>query len=170
MVEESIQAARRSAAQCLFTVVLLFTAYAVLPLRGDHWWLGAAVGAIVIIALVPMTMRRLRAVLTSDRPTLEAIDAVIRLLAMLIVGFAAVYYAMDRNAGQFSGLETRVDAIYFTVTTLSTVGFGDITATGQGSRVVVTVQIVLNVAFLGVVVRAFAGAVSRRNQQRAPGP
>jgi voltage-gated potassium channel len=168
MTEPSTREARRAAIQCLLSVVVLFTAYAVLPLRGDRWWLGAVIGAAVIIALVPMTVRRLRAVLTSDRPVLEAVEAVVRMLVMLIVGYAAVYYAMDRESGQFTGLDTRIDALYFTVTTLSTVGFGDITASGQAARVVVTVQIAFNLAFLGIVVRAFANVAGRRHRERAP--
>jgi len=39
-----------------------------------------------------------------------------------------------RTHGQMSGLETKTDAIYFTVTIVATVGFGDITATGQAAR------------------------------------
>ena len=50
------------------------------------------------------------------------VEAIVLLVAMLVLGFAAVYYAMDADQGQFAGLATRVDSVYFTVTTLSTVG------------------------------------------------
>ena len=70
-------------------------------------------------------------VLTSERPGFEAAEALVQLVAMLITGFAAVLYAMNRDGTQVAGLDTRVDAIYFTVTVLSTVGFGDIHATSQ---------------------------------------
>lgn len=147
-------------------VGLLVGSYAVLPLQGDRWWLGAVLGAAVLAATVPLTVRRVRAVLASDRPGFEAVEAIALLLTMLVVGFAAVYVAMDRNDGQFAGLETRIDAVYFTVTTLSTVGFGDITATGQAARLVVTLQILSNAAFIGVVVRVFVGAVRLRSPRR----
>ncbi len=58
--------------------------------------------------------------------------------------------------------------MYFTVTTLSTVGFGDITATGQAARLVVTLQMAFNLAFLGIVIRAFANVAGRRHRERAP--
>ena len=57
------------------------------------------------------------------------------LLTILMTGFAAVYYGMNHAHDQFRGLDTRIDGIYFTVTTLSTVGYGDITAFGQTGRV-----------------------------------
>jgi hypothetical protein len=55
-------------------------------------------------------------------------------------------------------MSTRIDAVYFTVTTLSTVGFGDVHAVGQAARLVVTGQILVNLAFLGIVVRVLARA------------
>jgi voltage-gated potassium channel len=164
MVQDTVQAAKRSAARSAGLVGVLAGAYAVLPLRGDRWWLGALVGTAVIAAIIPLTVRRVRSVLRSDRPGLAAVEAIVLLLAMLVVGFAAVYLAMDRNQGQFSGLDTRIDALYFTVTTMSTVGYGDITATGQVARFVVTAQILFNVAFVGVTVRVFIGAVRRAGE------
>ena len=44
-----------------------------------------------------------------------------------------------------------MDAVYFTVTTLSTVGFGDVVATGQArARVAVTCQVVFSVTFISL--------------------
>jgi hypothetical protein len=150
-------------------VCLLVGAYAVLPLQGGRWWLGAAIGAAVLAATIPLTVHRLRAVLGSDQPALEALSAIVVLLTMLVVGFAAIYFAMDRDHGQFTGLDTRVDAIYFTVTTLSTVGFGDITAASQTARLVVTMQIVFNLVFVGIAVRVLVGA-ARQASRRSPEP
>jgi hypothetical protein len=140
--------------------------YAALPFRGDRWWLGVAIGVGVLVAIIPVTVHRLRLVLRSDRPGLDAAEALVLLLAMLILGFAAVYFAMNRNAGQFTGLETRIDALYFTVTTLGTVGFGDIAATAQAARLVVTVQILVNLVFIGVAARVFVGAAQHARQRR----
>jgi hypothetical protein len=139
-------------------VVGLIVGYALLPLRGERWWIGAAIGVAAIVGTVPITIRRLHAVRRSDQPVLAALEAVILLLAMLVLGFAAIYFAIGVDLDQFSGLETRVDALYFTVTTLSTVGFGDVHAAGQAARVLVTVQILVNLLFLGVVVRVMARA------------
>ena len=73
---------------------------------------------------------------------------------------------MNRDGTQVAGLATRVDAVYFTVTTLSTVGYGDIHAISQAARVVVTVQILFDLMFLGVLVRVFIGAARKRVNER----
>jgi len=162
---------RRSLIRSVGTVVVLFAAFAFLPLRGDHWWIGAILGTVLLATIVPLAISRLRRVLSADRPGFEAAEALVQLVAMLITGFAAVLYAMNRNGTQLAGLDTRVDAVYFTVTVLSTVGFGDIHATSQTARIVVTIQILFDLAFLGVFVRIFLGAAKMRvDEQLSPGP
>lgn len=167
MIDETVQAARRSAVRSAALVGVLAVCFAVLPLQGDRWWLGVLIGAAVLAAMVPLMLRCVRRVLGSDRPGLEALEALVLLSGMLVVGFAAIYFAMNRDGDQLAGLDTRIDALYFTMTTLSTVGFGDITASGQAARLVVTGQIVCNLVFVGVAVRVFVGA-ARRAGWRAP--
>src|SRR5262245_56843881 len=132
--------------RCLWQVIALVAGYALLPLRGPLWWVGALVGALVVAAIFPLTVSRLRRVVGSPHPTLAAVEALVLLLTLLILGFAAIYYGMDHRQDQFANLETKLDAVYFTVTTLSTVGFGDIVATSQPARLAVTIQILFNLA------------------------
>jgi voltage-gated potassium channel len=159
--------ASRSLGQTAFLVVVVMVAYVLLPLRGELWWLGALICVAVLVLIVPITVRRLRRVQASNQPWLDAIQAVVLIVSLLIFGFSAAYYAMNRNGSHFNGLDTRVDAVYFTVTTLSTVGYGDISATSQAARVLVTVAIIVNLAFLGIAVRAFAGAADRAARRRS---
>jgi voltage-gated potassium channel len=153
---------RRAGAGAAIQIGFLLTAFLVLPFRGDRWWLGALLGVTLLIATVPLTLKRVRAVLVSPRPVIEAAEALAVLLTMIVVGFAALYYAMDRVSGSFAGIDTRLDAIYFTVTTLATVGFGDISATGQAARAAVTVQMLFDLVFLGLAARVLITAAQRR--------
>ena len=93
---------------------------------------------------------------------LDAFEALVQLMTILMTGFAAVYYGMNHAHDQFRGIDTRIDALYFTVTTLSTVGYGDITAVSQTARVAVTVQMVFDLAFLGIAVRVLSATARRR--------
>ena len=77
---------------------------------------------------------------------------------------------MNRDGSQVTGLDTRIDAIYFAVTVMSTVGFGDIHASSQAARIVVTFQIMFNLLFVGVAVRVFVGAAKLRVDQRSADP
>ena len=63
--------------------------------------------------------------------------------------------------GQFEGLRTRVDAVYFTVTTISTVGYGDVHAVGRSARVAVTTQILLDLTVIAGAVKLLVGAARR---------
>jgi hypothetical protein len=153
---------RTTVARCSTIIGGLLVLYALVPLRGRFWWVGAITGLAALIALIPVMLHRLRRILAADRPVLVAVEALVLLLGMLVTGFAAVYFSIDDTQSQFSNLHTRIDALYFTVTTLSTVGFGDIAATGQKARLLVTVQMVFDLAFLGLAVRLLTGAARRR--------
>lgn len=60
---------------------------------------------------------------------------------------------------------TRTDALYFAITVFATVGFGDIAATSQTARIIVTVQMILDLIVIGLVVRGFLGAVQHERQK-----
>jgi hypothetical protein len=152
----------RTLLRCTTIVGGLVAAYAVLPLRGRWWWVGALIGSAAIIALLPLTVRRLRKLVVSEQPMIDVAEALVILLSLLVTGFAAVYYGMDRDGTQFHGLVDRVDSIYFTVTTLSTVGFGDITASSDAARIVVTVQMIFDIVFIGFAVRVLTSVARRR--------
>jgi hypothetical protein len=53
---------------------------------------------------------------------------------------------------------TRLDALYLSVTTFTTVGFGDIAPVAELSRVITMLQMLVNLIFLGVVARVLFGA------------
>ena len=55
-----------------------------------------------------------------------------------------------------------VRALYFTVTVFSTVGFGDITPRTDPARLIVSVQMLLDLALIGAVVRLLFNAARSR--------
>jgi voltage-gated potassium channel len=72
------------------------------------------------------------------------------LLEIVVVAFATAYFMIaESTSDQIVGIETRLDSLYFTLVTMATVGYGDIHATGQAARGLVTVQIVFNLVFVG---------------------
>ncbi|HEX5535433.1 MAG TPA: potassium channel family protein [Actinomycetales bacterium] len=141
-------------------IVLLTTAYYTWPLRPPSQDVASAVrlaGALVSAGLVGLVLwMQLRARRRVARE-LATIEGLLTLLYFLVVLFASTYYAMAHVHGQFSGLETRTDGLYFTVTTLATVGFGDIHAVGTAARALVTAQMLFTLLYLGTAVRMLTG-------------
>ena len=152
----------RSVGRIIAVAVGTTLVYALMPLRDGKWWLDALLGLAAIAAIAPLTARRVSAVKTTDRPTLVALEALVLLFTMLIFGFSVLYLTINRYDDQFVGMQTRIDAAYFTVTTLSTVGFGDIHAVGQVARLAVTTQILVDFTLLAVSVRLLLATTRER--------
>ena len=73
------------------------------------------------------------------------------------------------SASNFSEHLSRTDALYFTVTVFSTVGFGDITAKTEAARLVVTGQMIADLVTIGLAVKVIVGAVKQGRQQQPAG-
>ena len=87
-------------------------------------------------------------------------------LNMLIVPFASVYWQLSANATRcFSEPLSRIDAMYFTLTTLTTTGFGDIQALSELCRMAVFLQMVAGavilIGVLAIALHYYASARSR---------
>ena len=84
------------------------------------------------------------------------------LLPLFVLLFAWIYLTMSRSSpAAFDETLTRSSSLYFTVTVLSTVGFGDIVAKTETARLVTAVQMVCDLTLLAVVVRLIFDAASR---------
>jgi voltage-gated potassium channel len=89
------------------------------------------------------------------------------LLTAIVGGVAffalADYITAISASGQFVGLVTKTDALYFALATLTTVGYGDVHAEGQVARAVVAAQLVFNV----VIIATGASVLTRELGSRA---
>jgi hypothetical protein len=152
---------RSRVARVVGAEILLVVTFVLMPLAGRDWAIGAVAGVMAVFASMALVARRGRRLGASQTPILDVVLLASWMFVLLVVGFAAIYYAMATHGAQLSGLHTKIDALYFTVTTLSTVGFGDIVATSQAARLVVTVQVVFNLTFVAVSVRVLFRAGNR---------
>ena len=152
----------------LVTTVVLVAAYYLLPLNHIRSVPLALAGGLLI--LLAGAVWQLRAITRARYPAVRAVQALATTVPLFLLLFASAYFAMARTstANFNTSPLTRTDALYFTVTTFSTVGYGDITAVSQSARLVVTVQMLLDLLALGLGIRVFVGAVQVARQQARP--
>ena len=147
---------------------MLVVLYYVLPLDRP-WDSDTAIRLLIgILVFASVVVWQVRAIAGSRYPGLRAAEALGLIIPFYLVVFASTYFVMERaSAASFTQPLTRTDALYFTVTVFTTVGFGDITAKSETARVVLIVQMLADLALLGAGVRVLLGAV-QRGRERTP--
>jgi hypothetical protein len=145
-----------SVARSVLNVAMLLVVYALWPVEPITSSEAFGRLVLVLVIVVVVVAMQVAAIKSASYPALRAIEAVIIAVTVFIVLFALLYLALAQaNPANFSQPLNRVSAFYFTVTTLATVGFGDISAQSDLARVVVTVQMLLDLALLTIVIRVF---------------
>ena len=146
----------------LASMTLLFAAYFLIPTRSldqgsDVPWLvlELLVFGVIVGIQVP-------AIVNAKYPILRAVETMAILLTVYLLIFARIYLANSlHNPSAFNTTLDTVGAFYFTVTVFATVGFGDIVPATDSMRLLVTLQMVLNLVLLGLVIRLVAQAAQR---------
>jgi hypothetical protein len=156
----------------LLACVALIVLYAVVPIESEpddgvlalRW-----VGTVLLLVALASAIRwqALRQLREPDAPVgalIVGILAGLLLFALLDYGLAV------HQPGEFNDLRTRVDALYFALSTLLTVGFGDVSAQGQTARVVLCLQMAFNITAIAgsasLVTRKFAQRAARNGKAR----
>lgn len=162
-VREIVQALLRA----LASSAILVTIYYLLPLDHSSRWLAIAMLVIGLVLLAGLVTFQVRWVAGSPYPRLRAIEALATSIPLFLLLFASAYLVVaTQTAGSFSEGLTHTKAIYFTVTVFATVGFGDITARTNATQLMVTGQMMLDLAIIGIGAKVIVGAITRRRQER----
>ncbi|WP_216654228.1 potassium channel family protein [Nocardioides sp. zg-DK7169] len=111
-----------------------------------------AAGLALVGTAMVLELRRVRA--GSEARTAGVLTVMV---VVLVAAFSLAFYLLELLAPrQFEGLSTRTDALYFTLSTMATVGYGDVHALGQVARGMVCGLIVFSVAVVATLVRSSA--------------
>ncbi|HEX5018146.1 MAG TPA: potassium channel family protein [Actinomycetes bacterium] len=125
----------------------------------------AVVGGLTVFGVI--FIRQLGRIRKAEYPMLRAAESItlVGTLFIILMATCATGFALA-DASNYSEDLSRMDALYFTVTTLATVGFGDITPTSATTRAFTTFQIVLGVGLLGVGLRALVTVAQSATKDR----
>jgi voltage-gated potassium channel len=158
---------RRAILRTGLTIVLSWVfvigAFCVLPI-GHESGLRAFVRLGLDIALIGAVFAwQIRRISVAELPELRAVEALGIVIVVFLVLFSGIYLAMSHDAPRtFTQTLDHVQALYFTITIFSTVGFGDITPKTDTARILVSVQMLLDLVIIGAAVRLIFSAARTR--------
>ena len=142
--------------------VLLTTAYFLLPFSGVHGGRGVThlIESLVVFALAAAW--ELRQTAKAELPEFRAATVFGALTPLFILLFAGMYLSLSHaTPDAFSTPLDHAKSLYFVITTLATVGYGDITPTSNSSRMIVSVQMLLDLVLIGSIIRITTRAAQR---------
>lgn len=141
----------------------LLVIYFLLPVDPEDAPIGVLLGIVVcVVALGTVAVVVFREALRAQQ-RLAVIHLVLALELVLMI-FSFSYYLLAVNSpDQMVGIATRLDALYFSATTVATVGYGDVHAAGQVARGLVTLNLIFNLAFVAALVNLIRLRVSTGN-------
>jgi voltage-gated potassium channel len=152
----------------LATIAVVVALYFLMPM--DRAVTAATVGELVIGGLVLLVISawQIGEIMRSEHPGIRAVEALAFVVPVYVLLFATAYFLMAHAQPTTFGVHlTRTDAMYFSTTVFTTVGFGDIAAKSQAARVVVTFQMALDLVIIGIVVRGVLSAIKTGRERPA---
>ncbi len=154
----------------LLAGVVLIGFYFAVPLDRDvDSGAGLLIGGLVVI--MGVVAWQVRAIMGSRYPRLRAAEALATAVPLLLVVFSSVYILLaEAQPHSFNTSLDKVGAIYFTITVFATVGFGDIIPVTSTARVLVSIQMLFDLAVLGILAKVILGAVQVGLQRRDKPP
>jgi hypothetical protein len=154
---------RRTGLTCVALIVLYF----VIPLHANDslpLWVGIGLTVFSLAAIVVGIKNQLLRQLNEPEAPLGGLLAGV--VAGIVLFSLADYSTAVYLPGEFSGLHTRLDALYFALATLFTIGYGDVAAQGQFARGLLCVQMLFDVLVLATAGSVLSQQVRTRARER----
>jgi hypothetical protein len=149
----------RSAAIIALSWVVILGAFFLVPI-GHESSVRAVLRLGADIALIGgLIAWQIRRISVAELPELRAIEALGIIIVVFLVAFSAIYESLSHeNPLMFTERLDQVRSLYFTISVFSTVGFGDITPHSNEARMIVSAQMLLDLALIGAGVRLILNA------------
>jgi hypothetical protein len=149
----SSRALRNALAVVCALLFYYFLPLEIQPLARPSRVLGLVAFVVGVAGLIWLVRWRIQRYIRDPRTTTGRVNDVLLVVCVVVTFFALYYYVLEQRApGQFDGLRTRTDALYYTIVTLGTVGYGDVHAVGPAAKVATMVQVVFDLAVIGTLI------------------
>ena len=137
--------------------VAWYTTVVLLPITAVQGLVQSSVLSYPLVALsvlsIPFVLVNWRYFRRPVNLTMTQLASLAAIVGVLVYGTVGTYALRE----EFDGVETALDAFYFTLVTASTVGYGDITATSQFGRLFSMSVLLTGVASFGVALGTLLG-------------
>ena len=111
--------------------------------------IGLVIGVLALFAIIAWQIRE---IMRSEHPVVRAVEALAFAIPVYVLLFATIYFLMAHAQSAAFGVPlSRTDAMYFSATVFTTVGFGNIAAQSETARIIVTFQMMLDLVIIGAV-------------------
>jgi hypothetical protein len=154
---------RRVAAISVVTVIAILVAYFLLPFAGEGGVSLIVRTMLAVTVVVAVLGWQVHSISVAEYPQLRLVQGFALVVPLVLVSFAGTYLAISRGEpASFSEELDHVGALYLSMTTMTTTGFGDISARTQAARIVVMLQMVSTVLAIGAGTRVAFSVVGER--------
>jgi hypothetical protein len=156
----------RTGLRALISAAGLLAIYYLAPIPAHpHARVAFQVTACLVLFSVVLAFE-VRRILKSKHPMLRATVAMATVIPLFLVSFSWLYLVTSQTSLATFGMHlSRSSALYFTITVFSTVGFGDITPKTDSARLIVSIQMLADLAVIAIVARLILAAVNRAQQR-----
>jgi hypothetical protein len=157
----------QSLARVLIVAAGTLLLYALLPVRSETALAVIIMSGLGLVIVGIVFGRQLTRISRAPRPVLAAVESLVLVFGLFLVFFAFTYVSLSASdPAAFTQPVDKVAGMYFSVTVLATVGFGDIAAATDVARVVVTLQMLLDLVLIGVAVRLLGTSARHAVEER----
>lgn len=135
--------------------------YVLAPVPTEPWTLAHFIAFVVVSfsVFIAVTVGAVVRLTHSNRPLITGLVFVVLMATVLVLAYSWLYLSMSYvTSSAFTEPLTKASAVYFTVTVLSTVGFGDITPVGDIPRLVVTSQMIVGFTVITVAIKTITAS------------
>ena len=153
-------------------VLLALGTLAVVAAVGFAWipqGVGAAVSAVLVLATLVQLVRGLAVLLRRRGVTVQAVVGALGVYLLVGIVFAFVISAMARlGAGPYFAQGTdgsESQRVYFSFTSMTTTGFGDLSPATRGGRAVAVLEMLTGQIYLVTVISLLVGNLRRRGDR-----
>jgi hypothetical protein len=153
----------------LLAVAAMIALYLLLPAPSgdDRPWAVFVSIVVTIVIYAAAAVWSLLYIGKATHPLRAGFTLLTVMVTAMVVIFALVYLSLSADdPANFNVPLTKVSSLYFTMTILATVGFGDIVATSDSARVAVMIQMVVGLSLITALARVLAEAARRAARRR----